>query len=401
MRGHLVRNTLLLALALALAAAVWWVVSEKPVAVDTARVSVGPMAVTVEEDGATRVKEVYRISSPVSGNVDRSLLEIGDPVKAGETVVATINPLEPSFIDERSRAEARARVEAARAAVDVARASLNQARSQLSLSQSDYERAQRLSRSNTIAESQLERARIDVELKKALVSSAEAQVELRLSELASARAMLIQPGDQALREPDDKCCVRLRAPIDGVVLDLAVKSEQVVAAGALLAEIGDPRDLEIVVARLSSDAVRIRAGSKALITGWGGDPIVATVHRIDPAGFTKVSALGIEEKRVNAVLDLDRGDPALGHGFQVRVQLEVWRSETAARVPIAALFREGSDWAVFAVEDGRAKLIRVEIGQMNNEMAEVLSGISDGQPVIVYPGDVIDDGTLVEPRQQG
>ncbi len=390
-----VKTILAICVAAAIAAALWWALRERPLSVETARASRAAMAVTIEEDGETRVREVYRVSSPITGNVGRSLLNVGDPVKAGETVVASITPLQPAFMDERSRAEARAQADAARAAVGVAEAELLQARSALELAKAEYDRAQRLARTNTISQANLDKARADVNLKQALVTSAEAAVALRKSEVSSAVARLMQPGDRALLEQDDRCCVNVTAPIDGVVLSLAVKSEQVIEAGAPLAEIGDPKDLEVVVDLLSSDAVRVPAGSKATIAGWGGEPVGANVRRIDPAGFTKVSALGIEEQRVNAVLDLDRGEPSLGHGFQVRVLLEVWRSDAALQVPVAALFRQGSDWAAFTIEDGRARLTTVEIGHMNGEAAEILGGLEEGATVIVFPGDTIADGTLV------
>ncbi len=390
------RPAVVVLVVVAIAAALWWALRERPLGVETAVIARGPMAVTIEEDGQTRVREVYRISSPIAGNVDRTLLEVGDPVKAAKTVVATINPLAPPFMDERARAEAMAQADAARASVGVAEAELEQARSSLELAQSDYERAKRLSESQTISQASLEKSRTDVDLKQALVTSAQAAVVLRRSELASANARLMQPGDRALLDSEDRCCVHLKAPIDGVVLSIAVKSQQVIQAGALLAEIGDPRDLEIVVDLLSSDAVQIRPGTPARISGWGGQPVAATVRRVDPAGFTKVSALGIEEQRVNTILDLAEHQPALGHGFRVRVVLETWRSEQALRVPVAALFREGSDWAAFTVEDSRAKRRILKIDHMNNEVGEVTDGLEEGETVIVFPSDKIADGTLVE-----
>lgn len=381
----------------ALAGGFWWALSERPQAVETVSVVSAPMAVTIEEDGQTRVREIYRISAPITGNTGRSLLEVGDQVKADETVVATMTPLQPAFMDERARAEARAQANAARAAVGVAEAELAQARSAFELARADFERANRLARSNTISDASLDKARADADLKQALVTSAEAAVNLRRSELASAIARLIQPGDQALREPDDRCCVEVKAPIDGVVLSLAVKSEQVIQAGAPLAEIGDPSEIEIVVDLLSADAVRVAPGAPVLVRGWGGAALAGTLRRIDPAGFTKVSALGIEEQRVNAVIDLEEKNPALGHGFHVRVALEVWRSPSALQVPVAALFRQGNQWAVFAVEDGLARLRTVEVGQMNNRSGEVIDGLAEGETVIVFPGDTLSDGVPVEP----
>lgn len=398
MSGHWLRNAVILAVILAVGAGFWWAFRPLPVAADMETVARGPMTVTIEEDGETRVREIYRISAPVTGNVGRSLLEVGDPVVAGETVVATINPVTPPIIDERTRVEARARAEAARAAVAVAEAQVASARAALDLATSEQDRAMRLARQGTISQSRLESVRIDVDVKKAALRSAEAQVVLRQSELASARAALMQPGDAVLKEPDDSCCYRVRSPADGVILSLAVKSEQVVQAGVELATVGDPSKLEVVAELLSSDATRLKPGARATIGGWGGDPVPATLRRVDPAGFTKVSALGIEEKRVNAVLDLERPEPALGHGFRVRVALETWSEPDVLAVPIAALFRTGGDWTVFVVEEGRATVRKVELGHMNDEKAQVLSGLQDGDTVIVYPGDQVADGVLVERR---
>jgi HlyD family secretion protein len=397
MSAKAIRNLALAALAAVAAAGFWWALSERPVGVDVAPVTEGPMTVTIAEEGETRVRETYRISSPISGNVDRSLLDVGDKVEAGRTIVATINPMEPAFMDERSLAEARALADAASAAIGVALAEQQRARSALDLSASELERATLLAQSDSIARSRLERARIDVELNTALLDSAKAQVALRRSELASAQARLIQPG--GAKSPGDLCCVKVVAPIDGVVLSLAVKSEQVVAAGAQLAEIGDPRHIEVVVDLLSSDAARIAPGTVAAISGWGGNDVAARVRRVDPAGFTKVSALGIEEKRVNAVLDLQDPPPALGPGFAVRVELEVWRGETVVQVPNGALFRSGNVWSAFVVTGGRASAHAVGTGRRNGQVAEVLSGLAQGDLVIVYPSDAIADGVPVAPRE--
>ncbi|MFZ1815820.1 MAG: HlyD family efflux transporter periplasmic adaptor subunit [Rhizobiaceae bacterium] len=401
MRGKVAKITTGLALVLALAGSLWWAMSEKPLSVDVATVTVAPMAVTIFEDGMSQVREIYRVSSPVAGNVDRSLLEVGDPVSDGKTVVARINPLQPAFMDERSLAEARAQMEGAAAAVGVAEAELLQARSELELSKADLKRAESLAESRTISQSNLDRARTDVLLKEARVKSGDAALALRKAELASARARLMQPGDRAINEPSENCCVEVTAPINGVVLNLSVKSEQVVQAGAPLAEIGDPSRLEIVADLLSSDAVSISPGTKASLSGGGsGNDIAATVRRVDPVAFTKVSALGIEEQRVNVYLDPDGSVSELGHGFRVRVGLETWRGEKVLQVPVSALFRQGSDWAVFVIEDERAKLRILEIGHLNGETGEVLSGLGEGDSVIVYPSDTVADGTLVEPSAE-
>lgn len=379
----------------------WKALQPKPVAVDIVAVRTAQMSVEIEETGQTRVRDIYRISAPVSGRIDRTLLHVGDRVIKGQTVVATIHPVDPPFMDTRSRAEAQARVQAAAAAVSLAGAELEQASAALELAESDYKRALRLATSDSIPAARLDAARIDAALKAAQVDSARAAVRLRESELASARAALIQPGGTGTQDRGEDCCVKLVAPIDGVVLGLSVESENVVAAGAPLAEIGDPSRLEIVVDLLSSDAVRVHPGTPATLVGWGGDPVRATLRRVDPAGFVRVSALGIEERRVNAILDPDEPVPLLGHGFEVRVRLAIWQSDTVVQVPLTAVFRDGNAWSAFVVRDGIARQVGVKIGHVNGTTAQVLDGLKDGDEVVDFPGDRVGDGVQVTRRVGG
>lgn len=379
----------------------WKALQPKPVAVDIVAVRTAPMSVEIEETGQTRVRDIYRISAPVSGRIDRTLLHVGDRVIKGQTVVATIHPVDPPFMDTRSRAEAQARVQAAAAAVSLAGAELEQASAALELAESDYKRALRLATSDSIPAARLDAARIDAALKAAQVDSARAAVRLRESELASARAALIQPGGTGTQDRGEDCCVKLVAPIDGVVLGLSVESENVVAAGAPLAEIGDPSRLEIVVDLLSSDAVRVHPGTPATLVGWGGDPVRATLRRVDPAGFVRVSALGIEERRVNTILDPDEPVPLLGHGFEVRVRLAIWQSDTVVQVPLTAIFRDGNAWSAFVVRDGIARQVGVKIGHVNGTTAQVLDGLKDGDEVVDFPGDRVGDGVQVTRRVGG
>ncbi len=410
MIGRLIKWGLGLALVAGVVAGLAWSLRPQPEPVDVVRARLGPMTVTISEDGATRVREVWRISAPIGGRVARSLLEVGDRVEKGRTVVATILPGAPPFMDARARREAEARVEAARAAVKLAEAELARAKAAARHAEREYKRALRLATGGTIPEATLDRARLDAEQARAQVATAEAQLALRKAELASAEAALIGPGSAAAEAETEG--VDLVAPIDGVVLSIAVKSETVVPAGTLLAELGDPRDLEVAVDLLSADAVRVKPGTPARITGWGGPPLPAHVRRIDPAGFVKVSALGIEERRVNAVLALDRPDPRLGHGFQVTAEIITWQSDEVLRLPLTALFRprgaagaEGEEggaadaWAVYAVEDGIARLRRVRVGHVNDRYAEILEGLEPGALVVDFPPDRISDGTPVVPRR--
>jgi HlyD family secretion protein len=242
--------------------------------------------------------------------------------------------------------------------------------------------------------------RLDVATGETAVSSALATLEVRRRELESAKAQLIQPGEGGAR--GGECCIEVRAPVSGRVLKIIAESEQVVAAGSPLVEIGDPSDLEIAVDLLSRDAVRVEPGATARIESWGGEgSLAAKVRRVEPTGYTKVSALGIEEQRVRVVLDLvDRPEAwrRLGHTFRVVARIIVWRGEGVVQVPIGALFRSGESWAVFVIADGRARLRALEIGERNQRYARVAAGLGEGEAVILHPGEAVRDGVRVEPR---
>jgi HlyD family secretion protein len=269
----------------------------------------------------------------------------------------------------------------------------------LELAQSELRRTEKLAQSNFVSQSTLEKAQSDVDLQKAQVDSADATIRLREAELASAKARLTQPGDVNQSPTSSDCCINITAPVDGVVLKVIAKSAQAVVPGTKIAEIGNPRDLEILVDLLSSDAARISPGAKVRITDWGGDKeLEAHVRKIEPAGFTKVSALGIEEQRVNAVLDLDETPATLGDGYRVLAHLVVWSDKSVLQVPIGALFRSNGDWSVFKVTNGVARVQTVEIGHMNDHTGETLSGLKSGDQVILYPSDILEDGSPVEKR---
>ncbi|MCO6409659.1 efflux RND transporter periplasmic adaptor subunit [Hoeflea alexandrii] len=373
--------------------------SEKPILVDLASVETGPMQVSVAEDGITRIRNVYAVSSPIAGHLDRVKYSVGDPVSAGESITS-IHPLDPPFLDTRTRTELMAAIDAARSSIAVAEVELTRARTSRALAHASQERARKLAETNIVSESELERLVGEVELADAQVRSAEAMIALRRAELASAQARLAQPGQTPIAAGNDQCCVNIVSPIDGIILSLNAKSEQAASVGQLIAEIGDPSDLEITVDVLSADAVKIRPGSQALITDWGGpSTLEAEVERVEPSGFTKVSALGIAEQRVNAIIALKQQPPAdLGHGFRVIANLIIWSSDAVMQVPVSSLYREGGDWAVFRMEDGRARVTPVEIGHMTDRRAEILSGLSDGDQVLLYPGDALEDGSLISDR---
>ena len=375
----------------AIAAAFAWALREQPALVDVATVAEGPMRVTIREEGRTRVRDVYTVSAPIAGHLSRTVLKEGDAVVARETIVAAIHPLDPPLIDRRTEAELLGARDAARSGVGIAESELQRVETALRLAEDDLARALKLFGPGIISESALQRVQNEVDLNKAAAQAARATIAFRRAELASAEARLLAPS--ARSDDEGSCCVNLLAPIDGAVLAVHAQSEQAVAVGTTIADIGDTRQLEVVVDLLSSDAVRIGAGTEATITGWGGDAALpAMVRRVDPAAFTKVSALGIEEQRVNAVLDLGAGDPRLGHGYRVFAEMTVWTCDLCLTVPIPALFRSGSDWSVFVLDDGRLRQAAVGIGRMNDETAQVLHGLSAGDAVVLHPGDTLADG---------
>ncbi len=374
----------------------------QPVLVDTAVIGKGPLTVTVDEEGETRIREIYVVSTPIDGKVLRSPREVGDVVEKDKSLLAIIEPSDPSFLDIRTRRELQASVAAAVASVRHSETEILRAESELKFAESDLKRAESLAERGTVSQRTLEKATLDVEVRKSALAQAHANLELRKQELESAKARLIGPEEDRKKLEDGSCCVEVRAPVSGRVLRIDKESEQIVKAGEPLVRIGDPKDLEIVVDLLSTDAVKVKAGADAVIEGWGGlKPLSARVRRIDPAGFTKVSALGIEEQRVNTILDLTIPKdemPHLGHDFRVFVRITVWDSEDAVKVPLSALFRSAQDWAVFQVQDGTAKVTPVKIGQRNTREAEILEGLDPSARVILHPSDRVEDGTSVIDR---
>ncbi len=402
MAGIWFKRAGLILLSAAVAGGFAYALREKPVLVDTAAVEQGLMTVSVLQEGVTRVRDIYVVSTPISGHLSRTTLQVGDRTRADETVVASIHPLDPPLLDARSQAELFAARNAAQAAVAIAQVELQRANTALTQAKAELNRVERLARTGTVPERTVESARSEVELQQAQVDGAEATIALREAEYATAEARLMQPGDVDRAPGVTGCCINLTAPADGVVLQVFAESEQAVAAGAKIAEIGDPDQLEIVVDLLSADAVRIRPGTTASITGWGGETALqATVRRIDPAAFTKVSALGIEEQRVNAVLDLDELPGTLGHGFRILADIPIWSSEDSIQAPISSLFRVGNQWNVFHVQGERIGQTPVSVGHMNSTDAEILDGLSAGDIVVVHPSDALADGALVERRIAG
>jgi HlyD family secretion protein len=354
------------------------------------------LRVTIDEEGETRVRDRFVVSAPVSGRVLRINLEPGDQVMTGKTIVATFQPGLPVLLDARTRAEAEGRVNVARAGLDQARTAMNKAQAERNYAESNLKRQRELDESGLVSVEKLEAAEAEARARADALRLAESGVRTAQRELEVAQAALVPAGSSSTSPP-----IVIRAPVTGVVLKRLRESEAVVPAGEPLLEIGDPGNLEIVSDLLSTDAVKISVGNPVLIDGWGGDTLEGRVRRIEPSGFTKVSALGVEEQRVNVIVDFDKPTVTgngLGDGYRVEVRIVISAAENVLKVPISALFRVGDEWALYEVEDGRAVRRTVTIGQRNNLEAEVLSGIQDGKTIVVHPSDAIAAGVRVSPR---
>ena len=372
----------------------------RPVMVDLVEVAPGRLVVTLDEEGETRVHDVYTLSAPVAGRVQRIDWHIGDPVTANETVLAQIEPGDPSFLDPRSEAQARAAIQAAEASRELAAAAVLDAEAQYEFARAEYARMQELITEGSVSKRDLDTAQRDYKARHAGLETSRAALQVKNYELELARAQLVSPL-QTQGSPDSCECIPITAPVSGSILQIADRSERVVRDGDMLMQIGDPRDLEIVVDYLSMDAVKIEAGQRVIIDNWGGvAPLVGRVRLVEPFGFRKISALGIEEQRVNVIVDFasDEGRARLGHGYQVETRVVLWDADGVLTVPLTALFRVGDGWAVFVADDGRARLRVVDAGQRNGLVAEIRSGLESGERVILHPSDRVSDGVRIESR---
>jgi len=388
-------------LAAILIAGLVYVFRPQPVLVDLATVVRGPLVVTVDEEGETRVRDVFVLSAPVAGRVRRIEAEVGDVIVAEQTVVAEIEPTDPAFLDVRSEAQARAALRAAEANKTLAEAELAEAEAEFEFAVAELQRARRLIKAETISEQALDDARRRHKTTRAAVATARARLQVRRFELERTQAQLISP--VRTRSPDGACnCVPLLAPVHGKILQVLHKSEGVVQAGEPLLEIGDPTNLEVVVDFLSSDAVKISPGQRVIIEEWGGGVALSgRIRLVEPFGFTKVSALGIEEQRVDVIIDftsLPADWQRLGHGYQVEVRVVLWEGSDVRKLPLTALFRNGDEWAVFVEEDGRARLRVVKVGRRTGLEAEIVESLDAGDHVVLSPSDRISDGVRIRPR---
>jgi HlyD family secretion protein len=368
----------------------------RPVPVDVASATRGPLVVAVEESGMTRVKDRYLVSAPVSGLVSRLPLEAGDAVAEGDTLAEVAPALSP-LLDERTRAESEARLGAAQSAVGQARAQAGRAQAARELAEQELARVRRLAAGNAVTAQAADQAAFEARMRAEELTSAQFAGKVAREEARRARVALGRDGAGARGRHVD-----VLAPVSGQVLRVQQKSAAVVPAGAPLLEIGDPAALEIVVDLLTTDAVHVRPGTPVTIGGWGGGGTLAgRVRRVEPSAFTRPSALGVDEQRVNVVVALTAPRErwaVLGDGYRVEARLELWRSEDVLQVPQGAVFRRGDGWAVFAVDGGVARLRPVTVGHRGETGVEILSGLNPGVTVAVHPGDRVKEGARVEAR---
>lgn len=373
----------------------------RAVAVDMAKAVRAPLITAISDDGTTRVREVYVLSAPIAGKLLRVDTHAGDFIAAGKTVIATIEPADPAFLDARSQRQFEFMVSAARAARDLTLANVRGREAERKLASRELERARQLLEKGVVSKARVDTAEASLSAAEAALDTARAALRQREFEIKTAQAALINPSGQA-GTGGKGCCIQLRAPVDGQLLRVLQENESFVQPGQPIAEVGDPANLEVVIDLISSEAVQVAEGDEVIITQWGGDqPLKAKVRRVEPAGQQKISALGIEERRVNVIIDLvsPREEwKRLGHGYQLEASIVRWRSESALQVPVGALFRQGSDWAVYRVVDGRARLTTVTTDHMNDAAAEITQGLAEGDRVILHPGESVTDGASVKPR---
>ena len=371
----------------------------RAVLVDTAITKRDTLRVTIEEEGKTRVIARFVISAPVAGFMRRIELSVGDELQKDQEIVY-LEPLRSSVLDPRSRAEAEARVAGAKAALLAAEKNARAADADAKYASTEHERLKRLYESRTVSLEKYQQVQANARRTKANLESAAFSVEVARFELEAAQAAVRYSAAKAADETPET--VSIRAPVQGSVLKIHHKSEGVVNAGESLLEIGDPLSLEVEVDVLSRDAVRIKPAMKVTFERWGGEGLLEGIVRtIEPVGFTKVSALGVEEQRVLVIVDLTSPSEQwvrLGDGYRVETNFILWQGDAVLQVPSSALFRYADDWAVFVVVDDLAELKQVKVGHRSGLAAEILSGLEEGDLVVTHPGDNVEDGARVRER---
>lgn len=386
---------------LALVALIVYGLWPKAIGVETALVSSRALRVTVDDEGQTRVKNRYVVTSPVAGHLRRIEHKAGATVKADETVLAYLETAQADLLDARSLAQAEARVNAAAAAREQAGALANRAKAAATLARADFERAQQLFERGGIDRQEMDQAVMRDTMAAEEGRAAMFALQVATHEEAQARALLVrqQPGTTANEAP-----IAIKSPVSGRVLRVFQESERLVSAGFALLEVGDSTDLEVRIEVLSRDGVAIQPGAAVWLDQWGGrEPLRARVRWVEPSAFTKISALGVEEQRVYVIADLVEqveNRPTLGDAYRVEASVVLWENDRVLQVPSGALFQHGSEWKLFALEGGRARLRTVTVGHSNGLQTEIVGGASEGMTVVVYPGDRVMDGVRVSPLQR-
>lgn len=369
----------------------------RPTLVEAETVTRGPLEVTVFEEGETRIRNRYTILPPVPGYLNRVSWRAGAPIKAGETVLATIRPEMSAFLDPRARAQAEAALKQAQAARQQREAELGRANAALDLGRKDLERSNELVRSGAISRQENDQAENRVEVLEREQRAAQFGLQVAEFEVEQAQAALQQATGEEGTQGET---VEILAPVDGFVLNIFEESARVVTPATQIMEVGDLNDMEAEIELLSSDAVAVKPGAVVSIERWGGEAAMkGRVSLVEPAGYTKVSALGVEEQRVRVRVDFTDPLPpgtTLGDRFRVEARITTWAGENVLQVPTGALFRRGNDWMTFVIEDGTARLRTVEIGHNSGVSAEVLSGLEEGAQVVAHPPEGLTDGAAVQ-----
>ncbi|QDU69895.1 efflux RND transporter periplasmic adaptor subunit [Engelhardtia mirabilis] len=414
LRSLLAHRWPVLVVLLLLAALAWKAATPTSVLVDLGEVRRGALRVTVDDDGRTRVVDRFTLAAPIAGSLVRVSVDPGDPVVAGQTPLVRFRPADPSLLDARGLAQARVQVERASAAAGTARTALESAIADRDYAAAQAERIEALAAKGSETPESLERARRDLRQAQAAVSAAEFGQRVAAFDVALARTALIGTPDESnlaleaggleLRgvDRDGEGELTLSSPVDGVVLSVRERSARALPAGAPILDVGDTTALELVADFLTQEAVLVEPGMEVLVEGWGATDAPAlrgVVRRVEPSGFTKVSALGVEEQRVNILVD-PTGDAAawssLGDGFRVELRVVIWEADDVLQVPAGALFRDGGEWAVYVVEGDRARRRRVEVGRTSGLATEIRSGLTADERVVLFPSELIEDGTRIE-----
>jgi HlyD family secretion protein len=358
----------------------------KPSPVETGTATRGPLRSTVDEEGKTRIRQRYMVSAPVTGYLQRVPFKPGAAVEANSTILATLRPTPSTSLDPRSRATSEANLALAQANLEKARAANDYA-------QRELQRISQLVSQNTLPEQELDAATWRERDANQSVQSALAAIQQAKADLAE-----YEPNPTGQSSP-----TKILAPVSGQILRVFEESSRVVPAGTPILEIGDPLNLEAVIECLSRDAATMTPGMTVLLERWGGgSPLQGSLRHVEPAAFTKISALGVEEQRVNVIVDIltpPQDRPGVGDNFRVEARIVTWESENTLKIPAGALFRRGQQWTVFTIENGRATLRPVETGHSNGKETEIISGLSPNDTVILYPGERVQNHSRVRPVQ--